>query len=193
MLPYVAFSSRKKSIFNPEFVEVRWNEPWTPNPCHLHPKIANPGLNQTLKPFGAAQKQQSQPGLDFTLTESGTHMSYSSSSSIYSQSSIRVTHLRWCAARRQSTPAEKSRARAMPLCHARLWAWALVRLCMPVRPPPERSTGSASGGLRCCSAQHELEITSLNNLGGRRSFGSAWPCSGSPSHEWREVLCRAIV
>jgi hypothetical protein len=42
---------KKRSILNPELVEVRRNEPQTPNPSRLCPELCNPGLNQTLDLF----------------------------------------------------------------------------------------------------------------------------------------------
>jgi hypothetical protein len=69
---------RKKSILNLELIEVRRNEPSTPNPCRLYPKLVNPGLKQTLELFATLGKKGFRPGLLFTLTDSGTHMSDSS-------------------------------------------------------------------------------------------------------------------
>jgi hypothetical protein len=50
MLPW----NRKKSILNPELVEVRRNELSTSNPYRLYPELCNPGLNRTLDLFGGS-------------------------------------------------------------------------------------------------------------------------------------------
>ena len=45
------FLSRKKSILDPELIEVRRNELQHPNPYRLHTELATPSLNQTLDSF----------------------------------------------------------------------------------------------------------------------------------------------
>jgi hypothetical protein len=52
---WVAFN-RKKSISNPELVEVRRNEPQTLNPCRLYPELCNAGLNQNWPHFPCPTK-----------------------------------------------------------------------------------------------------------------------------------------